>query len=58
MNLLRRLKCRMQWCGGQVVSGTHSGVVWVGWRCETCGAIKHYAPAHGLPPLSKPQMGG
>lgn len=41
------LKCGLGWCGGRVVSGTHGGVVWVGWRCERCGKVKHYAPAAG-----------
>lgn len=45
----RRLRCRLRWCGGYVVSGTHDGVVWVGWRCDTCGIVKYYSPAHGMP---------
>lgn len=43
--LLRAIYCRMGWCGGCVVSGTHDGVIWVGWRCATCGKVKHYEPA-------------
>jgi hypothetical protein len=42
--LWRAFKCRFGWCGGKVVSGVHGGVIWIGWRCETCGKVKHYAP--------------
>ncbi len=42
--LLRRLRCRMGWCGGYVVSGFHGGRVWIGWRCAECGQLKHYEP--------------
>lgn len=42
--LLQRLKCRLGWCGGHVVSGTHGGVIWMGWQCDQCGQVKHYAP--------------
>ena len=40
----RALKCRWGWCGGDVVSGWHDGTLWTGWKCRTCGAVKHYAP--------------
>jgi hypothetical protein len=43
--LLRALKCRLGWCGGDVVSGWHDGVLWTGWKCRRCGAVRHYAPA-------------
>jgi hypothetical protein len=43
--LLRAIKCRLRLCGGDVVSGWHDGVLWIGWRCRRCGAVRHYAPA-------------
>lgn len=48
---LRALRCRSRWCGGRVVSGIHpwdpytpERWVWIGWRCATCGKVKHYEP--------------
>jgi hypothetical protein len=42
--LLRTIKCRLGWCGGDVCSGWHDGVLWIGWKCRACGAVRHYAP--------------
>lgn len=44
-DIIRRVKCWFQWCGGYVVSGTHDREIWVGWRCVACGQVKHYEPA-------------
>ena len=41
---IRALSCRFGWCGGHVVSGMHAGIVWIGWQCDACGAVKYYAP--------------
>jgi hypothetical protein len=46
--LVRWFRCRYGWCFGRTVSGVHDGVVWIGWRCETCGAVKHYEPTQPL----------
>jgi hypothetical protein len=45
MAIWRFIRCSFGWCGGHLVSGTHDGVVWIGWQCDTCGVVKHYAPA-------------
>lgn len=37
------------WNGGYVVSGTHAGQVWVGFRCAGCGQVSHYAPSRRIP---------
>ena len=42
--LLRWIACRLGWCGGDVVSGWHENVLWIGWRCRRCGAVRHYYP--------------
>ncbi len=41
---VRALRCRFRWCGGHVVSGIHDNVVWIGWQCDECGAVKYYSP--------------
>ena len=46
--LIRGLRCRWGWCLGRHVSGLHAGMVWVGWQCDECGAVKYYAPAKSL----------
>ena len=43
--LVRWFQCRNGWCGGHVVSGTHGGVIWIGWQCDRCGAVRHYEPS-------------
>jgi hypothetical protein len=48
-HFIRSLKCRFGWCGGDVVSGWHDGVLWMGWKCRQCGAVRHYAPSAKLP---------
>ena len=42
--LVRWIRCRSGWCFGYTVSGTHNGVVHVGWRCSECGRVRHYEP--------------
>ena len=42
--LVQWFKCRQGWCGGHVVSGWHDGVIWIGWQCDDCGAVRHYGP--------------
>lgn len=42
--LLRLISCRYGWCYGHVVSGTHDGVVWIGWQCDECHAVRDYEP--------------
>jgi hypothetical protein len=42
--LVRWFQCRFRWCGGHVVSGTHGGVIWIGWQCDRCGAVRYYEP--------------
>jgi hypothetical protein len=46
--LVQWFKCRNGWCGGHVVSGWHDGVLWMGWQCDRCGAVRHYAPSERL----------
>jgi hypothetical protein len=46
--LVRRLKCRLRWCPGHVVSGTHQGVIHIGWQCDICGKVKYYSPDRAL----------
>jgi hypothetical protein len=36
--------CERGWCRGRVVSGWHADKLHVGWKCDTCGVVKHYAP--------------
>jgi hypothetical protein len=43
--MLKWLRCWLGWCPGTVVSGTHEGTVWIGWRCADCRCVKHYAPS-------------
>ena len=45
---VRALRCRWGWCGGHVVSGRHEGMIWIGWQCDECGAVKYYAPSKSL----------
>lgn len=40
----RVLRCVMRSCPGYVVSGWHSDMLWIGWRCLACGKVKHYQP--------------
>lgn len=41
---IRALRCRFRWCEGHVVSGIHDNVIWIGWQCDECGAVKYYSP--------------
>ncbi len=43
--LIRWFRCRYGWCYGRVVSGVHDNVIWIGWRCEECGAVRDYQPS-------------
>ena len=47
MWLKRRLWCDLGMCRGRVVSGTHRGIVYVGWMCAECHRVKGYGPAAG-----------
>ena len=48
--LVQWFQCRYGWCGGHVVSGRHGdGVIWIGWQCDRCGAVRHYAKAAAEP---------
>lgn len=47
--ILRRIRCRSGGCPGYVVSGTHDGWVWIGYRCHDCGQVKYYEPSMKLP---------
>lgn len=40
-------KCLTDQCSGKVVSGTHDGVIHVGFKCDTCKQVRGYAPAFG-----------
>lgn len=42
--MLRWLRCRLKWCPCYIISGTHDGIVWIGWRCADCGKIGAYEP--------------
>jgi hypothetical protein len=42
--LIQWFRCRYGWCGGHAVSGWHDGVIWIGWQCDQCGAVRHYEP--------------
>lgn len=40
---------RLGWNRGNVVAATDRlGMVWVGFRCVTCGRLDHAAPAYGV----------
>lgn len=46
--MFRKLRCWMKMCPGYVVSGwADDGVLWMGFRCDDCGKIKHAAPSYG-----------
>jgi hypothetical protein len=47
--LVRWFQCRFHWCGGHVVSGWHDGELWMGWQCDRCGVVRHYAPSERVP---------
>jgi hypothetical protein len=42
--LIQWFQCRWGWCGGHPVSGWHDGILWMGWQCDRCGAVRHYGP--------------
>ena len=42
--VVRAIKCSFRQCGGGVVSGIHDKTIWIGWRCRTCGVVRHYEP--------------
>jgi hypothetical protein len=48
LQVFARLRCRLGWCGGHVVSGTHDNVIWIGWQCDACGIVKYYEPSKWL----------
>lgn len=46
VQIIRSFLCRMGFHGGgRVVSGWRGDALMIGWRCGSCGVVKHYAPA-------------